>query len=363
MTSGRAAMMMDYVPVALEVGLDPYHILADIGVSPSQLRNPEERLPRGAIASILERSAMEANCPHFAMLIAERRDLSSLGPLSLVLQQQETLEDALRTLIRYQHLLSDLLTFNLEIEGDTALVRTQIVSRIDFAPRQAHEAVGTMLSRVFIEIGGSAWKPECLYFMHAAPPSLEVHHRVLGCPVHFGSGVNGVAYAREALHARNPGYRSNLAAYANSYFEAQLPSAPLLTEADRTRRALFILLASGKASIENVARHIGVSPRTLQRRLEAEGTGFSVVLNGVRRELVVRHLLNNVQTLAAIGEMLGYASPAAFTRWFTSEFGMSPSAWRRSASDDPPLAPAPADDEDPALDPAAPQGIGMPTPL
>jgi len=40
-------------------------------------------------------------------MVAERRDLSSLGPLSLVLQQQETLEDALRMLIRYQHLLSD----------------------------------------------------------------------------------------------------------------------------------------------------------------------------------------------------------------------------------------------------------------
>src|SRR5204863_1867389 len=63
-------------------------IFADAGVSPSQLRNPEERLPRGAIASILERSAMQANCPQFAMLIAERRDLSSLGPVSLVLQQR-----------------------------------------------------------------------------------------------------------------------------------------------------------------------------------------------------------------------------------------------------------------------------------
>ncbi|WP_163360511.1 helix-turn-helix transcriptional regulator, partial [Klebsiella aerogenes] len=85
--------------------------------------------------------------------------------------------------------------------------------------------------------------------------------------------------------------------------------------------ALYILLASGNASIGNVARHIGVSQRTLQRRLEAEGTGFSAVLSAVRRELVVRHLLNNVQPLATIGEMLGYASPAAFTRWFTSEFG------------------------------------------
>ncbi|MBN8811449.1 MULTISPECIES: AraC family transcriptional regulator [Sphingomonas] len=362
MTSGRAAMLMDYVPVALEVGLDPYRILADIGVSPSQLRNPEERLPRGVIASILERSAMEANCPHFAMLIAERRDLSSLGPLSLVLQQQETLDDAVRTLIRYQHLLSDLLTFSLEIEGDAALVRTQIVSNIDFAPRQAHEAVAAMLSRVFIEIGGSAWKPECLHFMHAAPRSLDVHHRVLGCPVRFGSDANGVVYGRETLRARNPGYRSNLAAYANRYFETQLPAAPPLTEVERTRRALFILLASGNASIEKVARHIGVSPRTLQRRLEAEGAGFSAVLNGIRRELVVRHLLNNVQPLATIGEMLGYASPAAFTRWFTSEFGMSPSAWRRSASEDALAAPAPAPAEDRDPDPAGAQAIEVPTP-
>jgi AraC-like DNA-binding protein len=325
---------MNYVSVALEVGLDPYRILADAGVNPSQLRNPEERLPRGAIASILERSAMEANCPQFAMLIAERRDLSALGPVSLVLQQQETLEDAIRTLIRYQHLLSDLLTFSLEIEDDSALVRTQIVSNIDFVPRQAHEAVGAILSRALAEIGGEAWKPDCLHFMHGGPRSLEVHHRVLGCPVMFGSDVNGVVYSLSTLRARNPSYRSNLAAYANSYFETLLPSAPLLTEVERARRALYVLLGSGHGSIEHVARHLGVAPRTLQRRLEAEGTGFSAVLNHVRRELVVRHLLNAVHPLGSVGEMLGYASPAAFTRWFSSEFGMSPSAWRRHAGEE-----------------------------
>lgn len=282
---------------------------------------------------------MEANCPHFAMLIAERRDLSSMGPVSLVLQQQETLQDAIRTLIRYQHLLSDLLTFTLEMHEDVGTVRTQIVSNIDFVPRQAHEAVGAILTRAFTEIAGEVWKPECLHFMHAAPRSLEVHHRVLGCPVVFGSDMNGVVYTRTALESRNPGYRSNLAAYANSYFETLLPSAPILSQVDRTRRALYVLLASGHGSIDNVARHLGIAARTLQRKLEAEGSGFSPVLNGVRRELVVRHLLNSVHSLASIGEMLGYTSPAAFTRWFTSEFGMSPSAWRRSAHDDPGFAP------------------------
>lgn len=248
----------------------------------------------------------------------------------------------------------------MEVEGDSAIVRTQIVSNIDFVPRQAHEAVAAILSRAFTEVGGQAWKPECLHFMHGAPRSLEVHHRVLGCPVIFGSDVNGVVYNREALQARNPGYRSNLAAYANSYFEAQFPSAPPLTETDRTRRGLYLLLASGNASIESVARQIGISPRTLQRRLETEGTGFSAVLNGVRRELVVRHLLNNVQSVATVGEMLGYASPAAFTRWFTSEFGMSPSAWRRSAHDDPPSPPSPPPEEAPP--PAGVTGINAPHP-
>ncbi|WHU03437.1 MULTISPECIES: AraC family transcriptional regulator ligand-binding domain-containing protein [unclassified Sphingomonas] len=360
MASARAAILRNYVSVALDVGLDPYRILADTGVSPSQLRNPEERLPRGAIASILERSAIEGNCPHFAMLLAERQDLSSFGPISLVLQQQETLEDAIRMLVRYQHLLGDLLTFNFELAGDSALVRTQIISNIDFVPRQAHEAVGSILSRAFTEIGGERWKPDCLHFMHAAPRSLEFHHRILGCPVVFGSDVNGIVYSREALRARNPSYRANLAAYANSYFEAQFPSAPPQSQTDRARQALYLLLASGNASIESVARHLSVSPRTLQRRLEAEGTGFSAVLNAVRKELVVRHLLNNVHALATVGEMLGYTSPAAFTRWFSSEFGMSPSAWRRSSNDDHKDADPPEEDESGR---AGQQGLPAPHPL
>ena len=73
---------------------------------------------------------------------------------------------------------------------------------------------------------------------------------------------------------------------------------------------------------------MGVTPRTLQRQLDEADTSFSDLLNAVRLELVPRYLQNPAHSLTQVAELLGYAHPSSFTRWFVAQFGKSPARWR-----------------------------------
>jgi AraC-like DNA-binding protein len=78
--------------------------------------------------------------------------------------------------------------------------------------------------------------------------------------------------------------------------------------------------------------------RTLQRQLDAENASFSDLLNGVRRDLAVRYLSNKGYSLLQVAEILGYSQLSSFTRWFSLEFGVSPSRWRALNAQSKPVA-------------------------
>jgi AraC-like DNA-binding protein len=97
---------------------------------------------------------------------------------------------------------------------------------------------------------------------------------------------------------------------------------------ERVRRAITILLPSGRATIDQVATQLGLSARSLQRRLDDEGHQFGELLGWVRRELAAAYLAQSAHPITTIAGLLGYASPSSFTRWFAGTFGSSPQAWR-----------------------------------
>jgi AraC-like DNA-binding protein len=101
------------------------------------------------------------------------------------------------------------------------------------------------------------------------------------------------------------------------------------TMLDRTRRMIAIMISRGSVSSQDVAQCLGMPVRTLQRRLVSEGHSFSSLLNEVRRDLAIRYLGSSNQSITAIADLIGYSAIGSFTRWFVSEFQMSPAKWRK----------------------------------
>ena len=322
----RAASLTNYAGVARFVGLDPTKMLRRAGIDPEALADPDRMIPRRATAELLEASARESGCESFGLLMAECRTLPAFGALSLLLIHQKTARGVVEALVDYQGLLSGAHAVALEEEGGTAIIRTEFAGRV--GSRQAIDLLMGIVCRTVSEVVSGRWHPESAHFVRPAPADLSVHHRIFQCDLVFGAAFNGLVCASASLDAPNPAADSVLARHARRYLDMLLPEPADGSIGERARRAAYLLLPAGRATLEQVADNLGLHPRALQRQLEAEGQTFASMLAAVRRELALRYLSSSAHSITEIAHMTGYASPSSFTRWFAAEFGMSPAAWR-----------------------------------
>lgn len=325
MSKARAAVLTNYVQVAESVGLDADAMLARVGLSRAALANPDALIEGGVASRLVEESAQESGCMGFGLLMAESRPISGLGALALLFRHQRTLRDAIRVLIRYQHVLAETLVISLDEGPESAVIRTDILAD---HPRQPIELTVGEMRRAFTAMSDGAWHPECAHFVHAAPDDLSIHHRVLGCPVEFESEFNGLSCTSASLDLPIVGAEPDMARYAEDSLERQVRGRDGGTLVARVRRALYLLLPSGQGTLEGVGADLGMHPRALQRALVREDTTFGAVLGDVRRELALRHLATPSLSIEAIAVLVGYATLSSFSRWFTAEFGVAANVWR-----------------------------------
>ncbi|MBT8769518.1 AraC family transcriptional regulator [Metapseudomonas boanensis] len=327
-TMVRAAALTNYFEVAQHLGLNPHQQLRQVGLSASLLENPEQRLPTSAVATLLEESAQAANCPNFGLRMAESRQLSDFGAISLLLSHQPSLRNALDTIVQYRHLLNESLALYVDEVGKTVILREEIVTDPPVPIRQGIELAIGVLFRMCSALLGAHWRPLTVNFTHDAPPELQVHRRLFGCKLEFGSEFNGIVCQAADLDKPNPLADPAMAKYAQRFVES-LPGATEQSALADVRKAIYLLLPMGRATIEQISQSLGMNVRTLQRRLEDSGVTFSDLINDVRKDLVLRYMENPRYSLSRIADLLGYSVASSFTRWFTSQFGMAPAAWRR----------------------------------
>src|SRR6516162_4732000 len=178
-TTIRSASLVDYPEIAGSVGLDPYKMLERVGLPRSCLRNPDLRISADAVAELLEASASAARVDDFALRLAQRRGLSNLGPLALIVREQPTVRKAIEALIQYIGLHSDALCPCLE-EKDRVVTISRMLSGKRVRTRQALELSVAMLFRIMKTLLRDAWRPEEVCFIHGAPTHPELHRHFFG---------------------------------------------------------------------------------------------------------------------------------------------------------------------------------------
>lgn len=321
----RAATLTNFFEVARERGLNPLPLLRQVGLSRTLLEDPDQRVPVESVVSLLESAAEASGDEHFGLRMAQTRQVADFGMVSLLISHQPTLRDALRATIEYRHLINDSLALQIEEAGPSVILREEVVSGLP--ARQANELAIGVLLRLCTAVLGEDWRPASVNFTHSAPRDASLHRRFFGCPLQFDSEFNGLVCRASDLDAPNPAAAPALARYAQRFVDS-LPHVSEPSVVQEVRKAIYLMLASGHASSAYVAQTLGLSVRTMQRRLEEADASFGALVNEVRRELVQRYLDNPRHSLVRISQMLGYGSPSAFSRWFAAEFGQAPQRWR-----------------------------------
>ncbi|MDM0028284.1 AraC family transcriptional regulator [Variovorax saccharolyticus] len=322
----RSASLTNYAELARATGLDPLALLAEVGLNPACLHDPDMRIPSGAVRDLLEASAAGSGVENFGLQMAETRQLSNLGVVGLVAREEPTVRRVVRAMMRHSRLLNESLFAKLEESDGIAVIREELLVG-QGSSRQANELLVGVMFRNLKFFLGPAWNPQRVCFAHPPPRDPSLHHRMFGHAVDFGQDFNGLVCTTRDMDAPNPMADPVMARYARQLLEATTGAEGIGT-VDSVRHILLMLLPSGQCSIDLVAQQLGVDRRTVHRRLLREGTTFSEVMNITRRELA-EHYIDSTRPLTQVADLLGFSALSAFSRWYKQQFGQVAGQRRR----------------------------------
>jgi AraC-like DNA-binding protein len=326
----RSATLDGYVGLARSLGLDPIRLMTSVGLDVADLAAPEKWIPAGDVATLLQLSADRSGHEDFGLLLAGRRRLSTLGPLSVVLSQEPDLRSALRLLNGYERSYNEALHLRLDEANGLATIRLWLEFGEPVPVRQSLDLATAALHGIVRELLGRGWEPLSVCFAHPRPATLDTYHEVFGPRLQFDHSFTGLVFFADQLDAPNTMSDPLLRPYAEQFLKS-IPSPRGATVSARVRELIDVFLPLGRCSTVHVARNLGMTQRTLHRQLAAEGQSFSSLLDDTRAALAERYLAADRYSLTEVSELLGFTAPSAFSRWFRQQFGVSPTQWRATA--------------------------------
>jgi AraC-like DNA-binding protein len=322
----RSAGLTGFVDLALSLGIDPYKIASDAGVPAAAFNDPDMRVSARAISQMHDLAAEQSGIDDFGLRLAETRRLSNLGPVALLIREQPTLRAALIQLRRYIWLQNDAFSTSLEEMGEIAVMRLHTPS---WSGRQSVEIAVGVGVRLFRELLGETWRPLEAHLPHAGPAKADSYLRVYGVIPLFEQDFVGLVIPRSDLDRPIGAADPAMARQVVRYLE-QIAASRGSSFGDKVREMIVLLLPNGGVTVERVAQRLAMDRRTLHRRLVAEKTTFSELLNAARREVAEPLLARSERSFQSVADLLGFSSLSAFAHWFRRQFGSTASAYRAS---------------------------------
>ncbi len=313
---------------ARQFGLEPDQLLRDAGFRSRELQDPDARVPVSKLGRLWALIAGRVPDPAVGLLIGEAREERNLGLVAYTARFSPTLGDALQRLVRYSQVVVEDWVVSLRRQDD----RVVLTLERGFSFNPIRPPVDFRLTAVLTgarKLTGVTIDPLEARFPYPAPASLAAQQRVFRCPLIFDASHPQLVLRVEDLALPIPTRDTTLLSYLDRLADEALRE---LTQEDSfthaVQRALWHELSSGAPSIDRVASRLGVSGRSLQRRLAEEGTSFSVELDRFRRDMAQRLLRENDVAIYEVAYLLGYADPSAFHRAFRRWHGASPRHFR-----------------------------------
>lgn len=287
---------------------------------------------RAQISTLLLHLARCSGEPAIGLDLAAAADPARLGLAGRALFAGRTLRDCLAALHRQMPDLQGGVSLVLEERDGIARWRHRLADSDPDHAQVLNEGVAAFMTRGLRAISGANAPPLHIRFAHRAKAPARLYEDRLGAGVSFGAG-DGIEISFDARWLDQP----NLvrAAPAPDGATTGLPLSPVTLDGDFLVTMIDALFESaaltGALSLVDTARSLGLSPRTLQRRLARLGTTYEAQLDAWRSARARLHLGDSALPVGAISRRLGYGHAAHFVRAFRHWEGRTPLDFRTAA--------------------------------
>lgn len=330
-TTIRTSILSEFRRLALSLNLDPIALMRRSGIHRRFLDDSDLTFPMHQLNELLELTALTSGIEDFGIRLAESRGLPDLGPVTLMLREEDNLRAALRTLIAYFHLHSDAAYLNLQEDGEPTLAIDIMMEGVGHR-RQAIDASVGSITTMLRWLLDDDWSPAAVCFAHSRPSCTGRHQRFFRCPIYFNHEFNGIVLHKrdldQKLTSSSPAMRRQVQRFIRS-----INVTPSRTYLHRVTQVIALALPRGEGRAETIATYLGTAPRTLNRRLARNGLNYSAVLESTRRNLAIQYMRDGERPLSDIAGLVGFNSLSAFSSWFRHAFDCPPSVWRKQQSE------------------------------
>ncbi|MCJ8169020.1 AraC family transcriptional regulator [Atopomonas sediminilitoris] len=318
---------------ALELGgVDCRLIFTQLGLDYAALDNPDARFAQDDMTRLWRMAVEQSGNPAIGLNMAETIRPSAFNVVGYALMSSSNLLEGFQRMVRYQRIIAEGADLSLVILPDCVDLCLAIHGDQLPPARQSAEA-GIAFSLAFCRwLSGGEIEPLEVRLCGEAPVDVSPYIKVFGCAPKFAQPDYALRFSRESLQRPLPSANDTLAQLHDHYAGEYLARFGDSRMTHQVRQLLCRLLPQGEPKRDDVAQRLNVSSRTLQRRLQEEGTGFQQLLDECRRGLALQYLAQANLSLLEVAYLLGFADPSNFFRAFRRWFAMTPGEYREQKS-------------------------------
>jgi AraC-like DNA-binding protein len=325
----RVGVLVEVPQVLRELGKVPAGVIARAGIEPDILSDPENSISFVEFGRLVEVCVAETGCEHFGLLVGQRASTTTLGLVGRLMQNAPTLKDAILDICKNQNRYVRGAVTYLLIQNETAFWGYAVHHPSMRAVEHISEGALAIACKMMLELVGV--RPDAILMARRAPKDLAPYRQLFGYAPTFNAQQFAVVFPAAWLDRpvcrADRDLRRILEKSVANYWAVKQPS---ITQS--VVRILHALVVFPDATLERVADELSMHPRTLHRRLEAEGVTFRELVNEARFLVSGQLLSGTKMEVTDIAFSLGYADPSGFSRAFQRWAGMPPSEWRRQGA-------------------------------
>jgi AraC-like DNA-binding protein len=318
------------VEVLSEQGIPLEASLSGTGLSPESLANPETRTSVRQYITVCNNALQLSKTPETPFRTGSRIPLSAYGMYGFALVCSPTIREVFQVAVKYHRLATPLLSLSWREEGDYAswiLPMNPAITHPDSLMRFLIEQQLTQLCTHSRALADDC-VPVRASLPYSAPAHTHLYRRYLGCQVRFNQPITELAYPRSILSAKPRMAHRLTSKILQETCDRILGEVKTSTGVAGEVYQIIASTPGHSPSMESVARQLATTERTLNRKLHAEGTSFTQILDDVRCNLAKEYLRSTKLSTDDISELVGFSEAANFRHAFRRWTGSTPARFR-----------------------------------
>ncbi len=306
------------------------------GITTEQLEDANHKLSLEQNCAIMETALTISGNKTLGLHVGEKTTAVVLGITGHLMQSSKDVLTALKNLQQFTTVFTRLYNFYMEIKQDDVYYYCEPLEVWNnMSPETARQSVDIAYAgatHILYLLTSKPFYPKKVMYRYAGVADTSEYERVFKCRPLFNQPCNCIVFSLADLRTPVIGYNKELNHIFKNLLDTEIKKQSNgVTFTSEVKQMILKHFQFNFPRLEEIAEHMHITPRTLQRKLKEENTSFRLLSDSIKQELACNLLTNKKLSVAEIAYKLGYTESSTFHRAFRQWMGKSPNAFRRHA--------------------------------